>query len=151
MQQLNLPPYNANLKKTGETIKIFDILRRKFVKCTPEEWVRQNFVHFLLDHKGYSPNLMNNEVELTLNEMSKRCDTLVYDRQGKPLMIIEYKAPHIAINQAVFNQITRYNIVLDVEYLILSNGFTHYCIKLNEQKNGYIFLQDIPKYDELTN
>lgn len=150
MQQLNLPPYNANIKKTGGTVKIFDILRRKFVALTPEEWVRQNFVHYLLEHKGYSPNLMMNEVKLELNGMSKRCDSLVYDRQGKPLMIVEYKATHIALNQAVFDQITRYNIVLGVDYLIISNGITHYCIKINEQKNGYTFLTDVPNYADLT-
>ena len=150
MQQLNLPPYNANIKKTGGTVKIFDILRRKFVALTPEEWVRQNFVHYLQEHKGYSPLFMMNEVKLELNGMSKRCDSLVYDRQGKPLMIVEYKAPHIALNQAVFDQITRYNIVLGVDYLIISNGITHYCIKINEQKNGYTFLTDVPNYADLT-
>jgi len=150
MQQLNLPTYNANLKKIGDAVKIFDVLRRKFVALTPEEWVRQNFIHYLLEHKGYSPTLMANEVAVTLNGMTKRCDSVLYDQQLHPKMIIEYKAPTVEITQKVFNQICRYNMVLQVEYLIVSNGMKHYCCRLDYEKKQYAFLEDIPLYGELT-
>ena len=107
---MNLPVYQANIRTIGGTTKIFDILRRKFVALTPEEWVRQNFVHYLIEHKGYSQTLMANEVSLTLNGMTRRCDTVLYTQEGlRPRMIIEYKRPDVEITQRVFNQICRYN------------------------------------------
>lgn len=150
MQQLNLPTYQANIKKIGGTIKILDILRRKFVALTPEEWVRQNFIHYLISHKGYSPTLMANEVSVTLNGMSRRCDSVLYRREGLvPRMIIEYKRPDVVITQKVFDQICRYNMVLQADYLIVSNGINHYCCHIDYTKNGYTFLEDIPAYNEL--
>jgi hypothetical protein len=150
MQPLNLPPFEANIKKMDGMVKIQDVLRRKFVALTPEEWVRQHFVHFLIEQKGYSPTLMANEVAVTLNGMSRRCDTVVYRQEGlKPLMIIEYKRPDVDITQKVFNQICRYNMVLEVEYLVVSNGLKHYCCKVDLQNGTYTFLQDLPPYSDL--
>ena len=150
MQPLNLPPFEANIKKMDGMVKIQDVLRRKFVALTPEEWVRQHFVHFLIEQKDYSPTLMANEVAVTLNGMSRRCDTVVYRQEGlKPLMIIEYKRPDVDITQKVFNQICRYNMVLEVEYLVVSNGLKHYCCKVDLQNGSYTFLQDIPPYSDL--
>ena len=150
MQPLNLPPFEANVKKQDGMVKIMDILRHKFIALTPEEWVRQHFVHFMIQHKGYSPTLMTNEVSITLNGMSRRCDTVVYRQEGlKPLLIIEYKAPHVEITQKVFSQICRYNMALEVEYLIVSNGLKHYCCKVNLKEGGYTFLSDVPAYHEL--
>ena len=150
MQPLHLPPFEANIKKQNGMVQILDVLRRKFVALTPEEWVRQHFVHFLLEHKGYSPTLMANEVAVKLNGMSRRCDTVVYGQSGlNPLMIVEYKRPDVEITQKVFNQISRYNIVLEVEYLVVSNGMKHYCCKVDLQNGTYTFLKDIPAYAEL--
>lgn len=146
---LNLPPYQAKIKVAGGKSKIFDILRRRFVALTPEEWVRQNFINFLINHKGYSSTLMNNEVMLTLNNMTRRCDSVLYDHKMSPRMIMEYKAPHIEITQKVFDQICRYNMVLHVEYLIVSNGLDHYCCKMDYDTQTYVFLEDIPSYEEL--
>jgi len=147
---LNLPPFEANIKKMNGMVKILDVLRHKFVALTPEEWVRQHFVHFLIERKGYSPTLMANEVAVTLNGMSRRCDTVVYRQEGlKPLMIVEYKRPDVDITQKVFNQICRYNMVLEVEYLVVSNGLKHYCCKVNLQDGIYTFLKDIPAYADL--
>jgi len=147
---LNLPAYPAKLKRIDGNVKIFDTLRRKFVALTPEEWVRQNFVHYLIDHKGYSSTLMTNEVTVTLNGMTRRCDTVLYAQQGLvPRMIIEYKRPDVEITQRVFDQICRYNMVLQVKYLIVSNGLKHYCCQLDYEKNGYAFLKDIPMYKDL--
>ena len=116
MLELNLPPFDRKVtQREGKTF-IFDIIRRQYVALTPEEWVRQHFVHFLTDEKGYPQSLMANEVQLKLNGMSRRCDTVVYDRTLKPRVIIEYKAPTVNITQQVFDQICRYNMVLQVDY-----------------------------------
>lgn len=147
MQALNLPPYEANIKRISGAVKILDILRHKFVALTPEEWVRQHFTHYLIAHKGYPPELMANEVAVSFNGMSRRCDTVVYSREGlKPLMIIEYKRPDVEITQKVFNQICRYNMVLEVQYLVVSNGLKHYCCQVDTKKGGYTFLEDIPDH-----
>ena len=150
MQPLNLPPFEANIKKQNGMVKILDILRQKFVVLTPEEWVRQHFVHFLIEQKGYSKTLMANEVAVTLNGMSRRCDTVVYRQEGmKPLMIVEYKRPDVEITQRVFEQICRYNMVLEVEWLVVSNGLKHYCCQVDIKNGGYAFMKDIPSYGEL--
>ncbi len=150
MQPLNLPPFEANIKKQNGMVKILDILRQKFVALTPEEWVRQHFVHFLIEQKGYSKTLMANEVAVTLNGMSRRCDTVVYRQEGmKPLMIVEYKRPDVEITQRVFEQICRYNMVLEVEWLVVSNGLKHYCCQLDIKNGGYAFMKDIPSYGEI--
>lgn len=150
--QLTLPPFAANVKKKDSRPVIFDILRRRFVALTPEEWVRQHFIHYLIEHKGYSPTLMANEVTITLNGMSRRCDSVLYSREGlQPRMIIEYKAANIPITQHVFDQITRYNMVLQVEYLVISNGIQHYCCRLNYETQQYTFINDVPEYSELQN
>ena len=150
MQPLNLPPFEANIKKQNGMVKILDILRQKFVALTPEEWVRQHFVHFLIEQKGYSKTLMANEVAVTLNGMSRRCDTVVYRQEGmKPLMIVEYKRPDVEITQRVFEQICRYNMVLEVEWLVVSNGLKHYCCQVDIKKGGYAFMKDIPSYGEI--
>ena len=131
------------------TNKVFDILRQRYVELTPEEQVRQRFVHFLIEELGYSATLMANEVQLTLNGMSRRCDTVVYDRQLHPRMIIEYKRSDVQITQKVFDQISRYNIVMRVEYLVVSNGIEHYCCRLDYDSLSYTFLKNIPPFEEL--
>lgn len=146
MLSLNLPVFKTNIIQKGENRMIFDILRKRYVKLTPEEWVRQHFIHFLVDHKHYPQVLLANEVGLDLNNTKKRCDTILYRRNLTPLMIIEYKAPQINIAQKVFDQIARYNIVLRVDYLIVSNGLQHYCCKMDYEHQTYSFLADIPDY-----
>lgn len=134
--------------RNGKSV-IFDAIRRRYVALTPEEWVRQHFVNFLMVHKGYPRELLANEVQILLNGMKKRCDTVLYKRDLTARMIIEYKAPDVEITQAVFNQIMRYNMVLRVEYLVISNGLQHYCCQMDYEKNQYIFLNDIPSYTTL--
>ncbi len=149
MLSLNLPAFDIKIaQKEGKNI-IFDVLRRRYVALTPEEWVRQHFVHFLIAQKGYPPALMANEVQIKLNGTVKRCDTVLYRRDLTPRMIIEYKAPDIPINQSVFNQVTRYNMAMRVDYLIVSNGIKHYCCRMNYEQNTYAFLSDIPEYNTL--
>ena len=149
MLSLNLPPYATKITVRDGKNAIWDVIRRKYVALTPEEWVRQHFVHFLIDHKGYPAFLLANEVALTLNGTSRRCDTVLYDRNLAPRMIVEYKAPHIPITQKVFDQISRYNLVFRVDYLIVSNGLSHYCCRMDYANNSYQFLADIPEYGEL--
>ena len=149
MFELNLPPFDGKISSEGEKKRIFDVIRRRYVALTPEEWVRQHFVHFLAEEKGYPLSLMANEVQLKLNGMSRRCDTVVYDRTLTPRVIVEYKAPTVEITQKVFDQISRYNRVLRVDYLIVSNGLTHYCCRIDYASQGYTFLPDIPTYEEI--
>jgi hypothetical protein len=149
MEPLNLPSYEARIVQRNGKNEIFDVLRQRFVALTPEEWVRQHFVHYLLDFKGYPASLLGNEIAITLNSTSKRCDSVLFGVDKRARMIIEYKAPHIKIEQKVFNQISRYNLLLKVDYLIVSNGLTHYCCKMDYATSGYNFLSDIPDYSQL--
>lgn len=127
--------------------KIFDVLRRKYVALTPEEEVRQGFVHFLIEDRHYPKELLANEVELNSGNKKLRCDTVVYDTALKPVMIVEYKAPHIELTQAIFNQILDYNSLLGVTYLVMSNGRTTVCCKVND--GNYEFLKEIPEYSTI--
>lgn len=149
MIQLNLPDYPTKLGGTPDMPTIYDTLRRKYVKLTPEEWVRQHFVHMLVERKGYPGALMANEVALKVGEKQLRADTVLYDSRLRPRMIIEYKAPHVAITQAVFDQIATYNLLLRVDYLVVSNGLSHYCCRMDYENRQYRYLQDIPLYAEL--
>lgn len=130
-------------------MSVFDRLRKRYVALTPEEWVRQHFVEYLIEEKQFPAALMANEVSLTQNGIKRRCDTLVADREGQPLVIVEYKAPEIEITQQVFDQIVRYNMVLRARYLMVSNGMSHYCCQIDYEDNTYSFLNDIPEYAEL--
>ncbi len=149
MNRLNLPSYEIKTRQTEGKTYILDILRRKFVALTPEEWVRQHFVHFLINHKGYPSALLANEVELSVGQKKLRCDSLLYTRQLKPRMIIEYKAPTVEITQKTFNQIFAYNTLLHADYLVVSNGVNHYCCKIDYDNKSYAFIADIPEYCNL--
>lgn len=149
MLALNLPGFTPKIVEKDGRRTIFDPVRHKYVALTPEEWVRQHFVNYLITVKKYPKELLNNEVLVKLNGTSKRCDTVVYDRYITPLAIIEYKAPAIAITSTVFDQIARYNMVLHVKYLIVSNGINHYCCLIDYQTQTYSFLEEIPEYTVL--
>lgn len=149
MEQLNLPAYPAKIRTDNGTETILDELRRRFVALTPEEWVRQHFVHYLISHKGYPSALLANEVQLSVGSKKLRCDTILYNKALRPLMILEYKAPSVAITQKVFNQISVYNLLLHVDYLVVTNGISHYCCRMDYDKKKYLFLKDIPDYEKL--
>ncbi len=149
MQELNLPKYEIRVSRQEGRLTIFDFLRRRYVALTPEEWVRQHFTHFLVGHKGYPKGLLANEVELTIGDKSLRCDSVLYDRELRPRMIIEYKAPHIKLTQKVFQQIATYNFLLHVDYLVVSNGMEHHCVKMDYDNQKYLFLDDIPDYEKI--
>lgn len=149
MYRLNLPQYEIKITKRNGKPYILDMLRRKYVSLTPEEWVRQHFVHFLTGHKGYPPSLLANEVELRVGDKRLRCDSVLYNSAARPVMIMEYKAPTVVITQRVFNQISVYNMLLHVDYLVVSNGLRHYCCRMDYDNGTYTFLADIPEYVNL--
>ncbi len=150
MYRLNLPQYEIKITRQNGKPYILDTLRRKYVCLTPEEWVRQHFVHFLVDYKGYPQSLLANEVELRAGDKKLRCDSVLYNRAAQPVMIIEYKAPTIALTQRVFDQISVYNMLLHVDFLIVSNGLQHYCCRMDYENHTYTFLTDIPEYTQIS-
>ena len=150
MLSLNLPKYETKICERDGKLQIFDPLRKNYVTLTPEEWVRQHFVNFLCNCRNFPATLMANEVSITLNGMRRRCDTVIYDKELRPRVIVEYKAPSVKITKEVFSQISRYNLALRVDYLIISNGVQHYCCRMDYGKNSYTFLQDIPEYATIT-
>ena len=149
MQQLNLPDFSPLIRNDSGKKYIFDQLRKKYVILTPEEWVRQHFINYLLIYKHYLAGRIGNEISLLFNGLKKRCDSVVYDNFGQPLMIIEYKSSSVKITQGVFNQISLYNLTMRVPYLIVSNGINHYCCLMDYEKKTYTFLQEIPDYEEI--
>lgn len=146
---LNLPDFDLNVKTELGKKYIFDRLRKKFVALTPEEWVRQHFIHYLINYKNYPAGRIGNEISLIYNGLKRRCDTVIYNDFGQPVMIIEYKASSINITQDVFNQISRYNLTMKVPFLVVSNGLKHYCCQMNYDNNSYCFLEEIPVYQSI--
>ena len=146
---LNLPPFEPKISEQAGKKAVWDPIRKTWTAFTPEENVRQTFVSYLVNHKGYPSSHIANEQAIELNGMSRRCDTVIYDKSGTPRVIVEYKRPTVTITQKVFDQIARYNLVLQVDYLIVSNGLKHYCVKMEYPTGKYIFLQDIPDYAEI--
>ncbi|NOY95972.1 MAG: type I restriction enzyme HsdR N-terminal domain-containing protein [Chlorobi bacterium] len=144
MQKLNLPVYNARMKEEEGKSFIFDIIRKKYVVLTPEEWVRQNFIHYLIHEKKYSGSLMAVEKRVVVNGQPQRFDLLIYSRNGQPHLIAEFKAPSQKISQNAFDQAVRYNMALKVNFIIISNGLQHFICRIDYSKNSYTFLKDIP-------
>ncbi len=151
MEKLNLPTYSFNIKLIEQRKYIFDFIRKKFVILTPEEWVRQNFLKYLVDEKKYPASLISVEMEFKLNKLSKRSDAVVYNKSGNPVLIVECKAASVKIDQKVFDQIARYNMKLNVEFLVVTNGLDHYCCKIDYENQKYYFLKEIPIFSEIDN
>ena len=146
MQELNLPTYSVKLKEEDGKKFIFDEVRRKYLVLTPEEWVRQHFVNYLIEVKNYPQSLISIEKGLALNTLKKRADIVAHDLNGNPLLMVECKAPSIKITQDVFEQIARYNIVFRVPYLVVTNGLDHYCCEIDFEQNSFSFLKEIPTF-----
>lgn len=149
MFPLNLPSIDANIKQDGGKKLIFDPLRKRYVSLTPEEWVRQHFVMFLINYRNYPSALIANETSISLNGMSRRCDSVVFRSSLEPLVIVEYKAPQVTITKKTFMQAHSYNQVLRVPYIIITNGLTHYCYHIDYTAMSMKFLNDIPFYKDL--
>jgi hypothetical protein len=150
MQQLNFPTrFDFDVTVRDGREMILDTLRQKYVVATPEEWVRQNFVRYLIEGLGYPLGRTAIETGFVFQGMQCRADVIVYDRQGKALLVGECKAPEVKLNQTVFDQIGRYNTVLQADYLVVTNGLQHYCCQIDRGKNTYQFLNDVPGYDAI--
>ncbi len=147
MPRLNLPHFSPELKLTDDgVLSIYDRLRAKYVVLTPEEWVRQHFTNWMLNHKGYPARLVVNELGLKLNGRRRRADTVVYDRRLRPVMVIEYKRSTVRVTQEVFDQIVRYNMTFKAPFIAVSNGMTHYCCRIDFATHEYQFLKEFPDY-----
>lgn len=149
MYRLNLPSFEIKVAGSRDKPTVWDTLRRKYVALTPEEWVRQHFVHYLIDQKHFPQTLLANEVNLQIGGKHLRADSVLYDNTLKPKMIVEYKAPTVRLTQKVFDQIAVYNLLLRVDYLVVSNGVESYCCKMDYERQSYLFLEDVPDYGSI--
>ncbi len=149
IRPLNLPPFHVKLREEGLKNQIFDPIRQKYVALTPEEWVRQHFVNYLTEYLEYPKGMIANEVMIRLNGTEKRCDTIVYSSSLQPLLIVEYKAPSVGLSKRVLEQIIRYNMVLHVRFLVVSNGLKHFCCEVDYDEGRYHPLREIPPYKSL--
>lgn len=146
LPQLNLPIVALKTKLVEGTMQVFDQVRKKYLILTPEEWVRQHFIHYLNKEKNYPLGLMGVEQMVKYNGMQTRADIVLYTTDGKPKMIVECKARNVKITQDVFNQIAKYNFKLQVPFLVVTNGIRHYCCKMDYDTDEIIFLAEIPSY-----
>jgi hypothetical protein len=149
MEKLNLPEYEFRIRTVNNKTEIFDKVRKKYIRLTPEEWVRQNFIQYLNQELGYPISLISVELSKTVYKRHKRVDIIFYNNQGSPLVLVECKAPSVKLSQDVFDQALRYNIVLKVPFVIITNGLQHYCCKMNYEDLSYSFLKEIPGFETL--
>ena len=146
MQNLNFPTYSFRFKNSENKVSIFDEIRKKFILLTPEEWVRQHVIHFLLQDKNYPKSYINVEKLIKINDLSKRYDGVVFQPNGEIFLLIECKAPEVPISQQTFDQIARYNLVLKAKYLMVTNGLNHYFCQMDFENEKYVFLKELPEY-----
>ena len=146
MQRLNFPAYDFRVKSSENKVRIFDVIRKKFVVLSPEEWVRQHVLHWLLIHKNYPASLISVEKQLKINQVSKRYDLVVFNPDGSIEILVECKSCTTPISQSVFDQIARYNLQIDSNYLMVTNGLEHYYCKMDQREEKYIFLGQIPDF-----
>jgi len=146
MQNLNFPSYSFRLKNSENKISIFDEIRKKFIILTPEEWVRQHTVQFLIQEKNYPKSHINVEKLVKVNNISKRYDIVVFEPNGAIFILIECKAPEVKISQETFDQIAQYNLNLKAKYLMVTNGLNHYFCQMDFEKEAYLFLPELPEF-----
>ncbi|MGI9176042.1 MAG: type I restriction enzyme HsdR N-terminal domain-containing protein [Rhodothermales bacterium] len=146
---LNLPPYAFRVQERAGKAFIFDAVRQKYVRLTPEEWVRQHFVRFLVEEQRVPAALVAIEMGFNYQQMPRRADVVVHARTGMPLLMAECKAPDVSVRQATFDQVARYNKVVQAKYLVVTNGLTHCCWMLDPAAHTYRFLDELPVYEAL--
>ncbi len=150
LPELNLPETRLSINKSGSRLMVFDRFRNKQLVLTPEEWVRQNFLVYLVDYLNYPAGLLSIERSLKISGRNKRFDAVFYNKAGYPVLILEFKAPDVKITQAAFNQAAVYNSVLNVNFMIVTNGIEHYIAKINQYNGKAVFLDSIPDFNEIT-
>lgn len=150
MQPLNLPDHGVKLRHDADGDRVWDPLRKKWLVCTPEEWVRQHVLNHLIHDLGCPASLTSLEHSISLNGLTKRADIVVHDRSAKPLLLVECKAPQVKVDQKVFEQAARYNLVFRVPFLMVSNGLTHYCCRVDHVTGAVDFLPKVPTYAGMT-
>jgi predicted type IV restriction endonuclease len=148
MNPLDFPSYNFRFKNSENKTYIFDEIRKKFMVLTPEEWVRQHVIQFLIHEKKYPKSHINVEKLIKINTLNKRYDIVVFQRDGNIKLLVECKAPSVAITQTTFDQIARYNLTVNAQYLMVTNGLKHYFCEINHKEEQYVFLRDVPNYKE---
>lgn len=146
MQKLNFPGYTFRFKNSENKISIFDEVRKKFLVLTPEEWVRQHVVRYLLEEKKYPKSHLNVEKNIKINGLTKRYDVVVFQPDGSIFLLVECKAPAVTISQSTFDQIARYNMSLNAAYMMVTNGLNHYFCRMDYELEKYHFLQNLPEY-----
>lgn len=146
MQKLNFPDYTFRFKNSENKVAIFDEIRKKFIVLTPEEWVRQHVVKYILEQKGYPKSHVNVEKIIKINGLTKRYDVVIFQPDGSIFLLVECKAPGITISQNTFDQIARYNMSLNAVHLMVTNGLNHYFCQMDYEQEKYFFLQDLPEY-----
>ena len=146
MQQLHFPSYSFRFKNSENKVAIFDDIRKKFIILTPEEWVRQHTIQYLLQEKNYPKSYLNVEKLLKINDLSKRYDIVVFQPDGTIFLLVECKAPEVKISQQTFDQIARYNLTLKAKYLMVTNGLNHYFCRMDFEKEKYVFLDELPEF-----
>ena len=146
MQELNFPKFS--FKNSENKVSIFDTIRKKFIILQPEEWVRQHCVMYLMTKKQYPHSLINVEKELKINGLKKRYDIVIFNPDGSIHLVVECKAPKIKINQSTFDQVARYNLALNANFLMVTNGINHYYCEMDFKNERYLFLEDIPSYNK---
>jgi hypothetical protein len=147
MHKLNLPAFDYKFRNADGKVWIFDVIRKKYMVLTPEEWVRQHFVHYMINDLNYPRSLIKVEGGLKYNTLSKRSDIVVFDREGKPWMIVECKSPDIVINEVTARQASVYNASLRAKFIAISNGILHYCCRINRDENTVEILSALPAFD----
>ncbi len=147
MTALNLPSFQHQLRRRAGKVAIFDIIRRKYVALTPEEWVRQHFVHYLIHQLAYPKSLISVETGLRYNQLARRSDVLVYDRTGEPFMVVECKAATVPLSSQVFEQVAVYGQSLRARYLTVTNGLDHYCCRMDYTTGTYAFVETLPEFE----
>ncbi len=149
MQTLNLPDAALRIRNKGEKQEVFDSVRKKFVALTPEEWVRQHFIHYLADHRNVPRSLIAIEASLRYHRLKKRSDIVVYGKDGAPCLIVECKSPEVMVTQAVFDQVAMYNMALKVPFLAVTNGMVHFACHIDHDNGKIVFLKEIPEYEQM--
>lgn len=148
MQKLNLPEFTYTLRHADGKVWIFDVIRKKYLVLTPEEWVRQHFIHYLITTLEYPRSLIKVEGGLTYNQLSKRSDIVIHDREGRPWMVVECKSPELTINEASLRQASTYNATLRAKYITVTNGLKHYCSRIIWSENKIDLLTELPVYGD---